>query len=94
MKNDRLWLCAIVMVAAAGCDQNPASVKPLHSAEDQARLQEFVAQIKSEQVFVEGGEYLMGDFGEEYGVERLQYDGRKDSKPLHRVELSSYSLSK
>ena len=94
MKNDGLWLCAIVLIAVAGCDQNPTSVKPRHSTEDQARLQEFVTQIKSELVFVEGGEYLMGDFGEEYGVERLQYDGRKDSKPLHRVELSSYSLSK
>ena len=46
MKNDRLWLCAIVMVAASGCDQNPASA-PRHSAEDQARLQEFVAQSQS-----------------------------------------------
>lgn len=89
-----LLLLSLAVSAMAGCDQNPASVPPRHSAEDQARLQEFVAQIKSEQVFVEGGEYLMGDFGEEYGVERLQYDGRKDSKPLHRVELSSYSLSK
>ena len=89
-----LLLLSLAVSVVAGCDQNPASVKPMHSAEDQARLQEFVAQIKSEQVFVEGGEYLMGDFGEEYGVERLQYDGRKDSKPLHRVELSSYSLSK
>ena len=94
MKYDGLWLCAIVLIAVAGCDQNPTSVKPRHNTEDQARLQEFVTQIKSELVFVEGGEYLMGDFGEEYGVERLQYDGRKDSKPLHRVELSSYSLSK
>ncbi|MEZ7799415.1 SUMF1/EgtB/PvdO family nonheme iron enzyme, partial [Citrobacter pasteurii] len=89
-----LLLLSLAVSAMAGCDQKPASVTPRHSAEDQARLQEFVAQIKSEQVFVEGGEYLMGDFGEEYGVERLQYDGRKDSKPLHRVELSSYSLSK
>ena len=89
-----LLLLSLAVSAMAGCDQKAASVTPLHSAEDQARLQEFVAQIKSEQVFVEGGEYLMGDFGEEYGVERLQYDGRKDSKPLHRVELSSYSLSK
>ncbi|WP_284968961.1 formylglycine-generating enzyme family protein [Citrobacter portucalensis] len=89
-----LLLLSLAVSVMAGCDQNPTSVPPRHSAEDQARLQEFVAQIKSEQVFVEGGEYLMGDFGEEYGVERLQYDGRKDSKPLHRVELSSYSLSK
>ncbi|MDM3335800.1 hypothetical protein OGV62_00060, partial [Citrobacter sp. Cb043] len=64
MKNDGLWLCAIVLIAVAGCDQNPTSVKPRHSTEDQARLQEFVTQIKSELVFVEGGEYLMGDFGE------------------------------
>ena len=89
-----LLLLSLAVSAVAGCDQNPTSVKPRHSTEDQARLQEFVTQIKSELVFVEGGEYLMGDFGEEYGVERLQYDGRKDSKPLHRVELSSYSLSK
>ena len=89
-----LLLLSLAVSVVAGCDQNPTSVKPRHSTEDQARLQEFVTQIKSELVFVEGGEYLMGDFGEEYGVERLQYDGRKDSKPLHRVELSSYSLSK
>ncbi|MFP8443314.1 formylglycine-generating enzyme family protein [Citrobacter braakii] len=89
-----LLLLSLAVSVVVGCDQNPTSVKPRHSTEDQARLQEFVTQIKSELVFVEGGEYLMGDFGEEYGVERLQYDGRKDSKPLHRVELSSYSLSK
>ncbi|EJB5576855.1 SUMF1/EgtB/PvdO family nonheme iron enzyme [Citrobacter freundii] len=89
-----LLLLSLAASVVAGCDQNPVSVKPMHSAEDLARLQEFVTQIKSELVFVEGGEYLMGDFGEEYGVEKLQYDGHKDSKPLHRVELSSYSLSK
>ena len=89
-----LLLLSLAVSVVVGCDQNPTSVKPRHSTEDQARLQEFVTQIKSELVFVEGGEYLMGDFGEEYGVERLQYDGRKDSKPLHRVELSNYSLSK
>lgn len=71
-----LLLLSLAVSVVAGCDQNPTSVKPRHSTEDQARLQEFVTQIKSELVFVEGGEYLMGDFGEEYGVERLQYDGR------------------
>ena len=80
-----------------GCDQSSAlqtAAVPEHNAQDQARLKEFIQQIKSELVYVQGGEFLMGDFGEEYGQEKLPYDGKKDSKPLHKVELSSYSLSK
>ncbi|MBW2956613.1 formylglycine-generating enzyme family protein, partial [Hafnia paralvei] len=36
----------------------------------------------------------MGDFGEQYGKEHLPYDANPDSKPLHKVELTSYSISK
>jgi formylglycine-generating enzyme required for sulfatase activity len=36
----------------------------------------------------------MGDYGLQYGPERLPYDSDKDSKPLHTVELSSYSINK
>ncbi|MBB1199810.1 formylglycine-generating enzyme family protein [Enterobacteriaceae bacterium 89] len=80
-----------------GCDQSSGSqtgAAPEHNAQDQARLEQFIQQIKSELVYVQGGGFLMGDFGEEYGQEKLPYDGKKDSKPLHKVELSSYSLSK
>ena len=80
-----------------GCDQSSAlqtAAVPEHNAQDQARLKEFIQQIKSELVYVQGGEFLMGDFGEEYGQEKLPYDSKKDSKPLHKVELSSYSLNK
>ncbi|WP_343645663.1 SUMF1/EgtB/PvdO family nonheme iron enzyme [Enterobacter sp.] len=80
-----------------GCDQSSGShtaAAPEHNAQDKAHLEQFIQQIKSELVYVQGGEFLMGDFGEEYGQEKLPYDGKKDSKPLHKVELSSYSLSK
>jgi formylglycine-generating enzyme required for sulfatase activity len=89
---------AVTLAAAlgllSGCDEKTAAVVHTHSAEDNARLQQFIEGVKSQLVFVQGGEFLMGDFGEKYGREHLQYDSRQDSKPLHRVELSSYSLSK
>jgi formylglycine-generating enzyme required for sulfatase activity len=89
---------AVTLAAAlgllSGCDEKTAAVVHTHSAEDNARLQQFIEEVKSQLVFVQGGEFLMGDFGEKYGREHLQYDSRQDSKPLHRVELTSYSLSK
>ncbi|MND96260.1 Serine/threonine-protein kinase pkn1 [compost metagenome] len=54
----------------------------------------FVEDLKSNLVFVEGGEFLMGDYGMEHGPERLPYDADKDSKPLHQVQLTSYSMDK
>jgi len=36
----------------------------------------------------------MGDYGVQYGPERLPYDSDKDSKPLHKVELSNFSINK
>ncbi|HDG1710673.1 TPA: SUMF1/EgtB/PvdO family nonheme iron enzyme [Kluyvera ascorbata] len=97
---NRIFLSLISFISLAvlqGCDQGSdkqTATVPKHNAQDQARLEQFIQQIKSELVYVQGGEFLMGDFGEEYGQEKLPYDGKKDSKPIHKVELSSYSLSK
>ncbi|WP_231617113.1 formylglycine-generating enzyme family protein [Erwinia sorbitola] len=84
----------LVAMAAAGCDQNTVATETGHSPEDYARLEQFIQQVKSQLIFVEGGEFLMGDFGEQYGRDRLPFDSRQDSKPLHQVALTSYSLSK
>lgn len=52
----------------------------------------FISQIKSDLVFVPGGEFMMGDFGEkEFGS---QIDPNPDSKPLHKVVLTSFNISK
>lgn len=42
--------------------------------------------------FVEGGSFEMGDFGEKYGDEGLPFDRNADSKPLHKVTLTSFSI--
>ncbi|QGU89185.1 formylglycine-generating enzyme family protein [Erwinia sorbitola] len=84
----------LVAMAAAGCDQNTVATDTGRSSEDHARLEQFIQQVNSQLIFVEGGEFLMGDFGEQYGRDRLPFDSRQDSKPLHQVALTSYSLSK
>ncbi len=87
---------SLVLVASAigGCGQevisNVASVPQV----DPERVEAFVEKVVERQVYVEGGKYLMGDFGAEYGPEKIQYDANVNSKPLHEVELSSFSMSK
>ena len=46
-----------------------------------------------EMVFVEGGSYMMGDFGKTMG-EFLPFSPDPDNKPMHKVTLDSFSISK
>jgi formylglycine-generating enzyme required for sulfatase activity len=82
----------IILIALTldGCRPTDAPAK----AGVEKELQAFAKRIEDNLIFVEGGEFLMGDFGLEHAPERLPYDRNKDSKPLHKVELSSYSISK
>ncbi|MEY8711972.1 SUMF1/EgtB/PvdO family nonheme iron enzyme [Mangrovibacter phragmitis] len=80
----------------SACDNHPATTSAATAAQNQQsspELQNMLHQVKQNLVFVEGGDFLMGDFGREYGPEKLRYDANKDSKPLHKVTLSSYSIS-
>lgn len=38
--------------------------------------------------------FEMGDWGEQVNEEHLPFDGSVDSKPLHKVQLSKFSISK
>ncbi|MCQ3032710.1 formylglycine-generating enzyme family protein [Pseudomonas syringae] len=94
MNSFRIAMGIFTTLSLEGCEQAATTVERLHVAVTDAELQQFVASIKSNLIFVEGGEFLMGDFGAQYAPERAPYDRDQDSKPLHRVELSSYSISK
>ena len=45
-------------------------------------------------VFIEGGRFQMGDFGPIHSEEKLPYTSQPENKPLHWVELDSFSLSR
>ncbi|UVJ46134.1 formylglycine-generating enzyme family protein [Pseudomonas sp. LS1212] len=84
----------LFILTLIGCDQVGKSVSNSEVRVSSQELQQFIQKIKSNLVFVEGGDFLMGDYGSQYGPEKLPYDGDRDSKPLHKVELSSYSIDR
>jgi formylglycine-generating enzyme required for sulfatase activity len=51
-----------------------------------------VQNVLSHLVFVEGGTFMMGDFGPEHQEDRLSYTGSRDARPLHEVTLDSFSI--
>ncbi|OOB88148.1 hypothetical protein BZY71_05465 [Leclercia adecarboxylata] len=88
----RAGLILITVLPLVSCDQQKQAAKvPEKSG---AELSKFIAEIKENLIYVEGGEFLMGDYGEQYGPEHLPYDARQHSKPLHKVELTGYSIGK
>ena len=90
----RFFVIASLTVSLVGCDQTVNSESAGVSRGSASVLSDFIAGVKRDLIFVEGGEFLMGDFGVEHGKQGLPYDGDMDSKPLHKVELSSYSIGR
>ena len=88
----RAGLILITVLPLVSCDQQKQVAKV--PQKPGAELSSFIAEIKENLVYVEGGEFLMGDYGEQYGPEHLPYDARQHSKPLHKVELTGYSIGK
>jgi len=79
-----------ISLLLVGCVE---TVEPLAEVNEQ-EMNEFILRVKANQVFVEGGKFLMGDFGAKYGAERLPFDMNKNSSPLHEVRLDAYSIDK
>jgi len=92
MNKIKITLGLAVVIGIQGCEQVAAPAKPLRTIITDAELQQFVTSVKDNLIFVQGGEFLMGDFGPQYAPERAPYDRDNDSKPLHRIELSDYSI--
>ena len=90
----RFFVVASLIFSLVGCGQAANFESADSSRSSASALNDFIAGVKKDLIFVEGGEFLMGDFGVEHGKQGLPYDGDSDSKPLHKVELSSYSIGR
>jgi sulfatase modifying factor 1 len=84
----------LVFLNLSGCDQLASGVDYKEVRVTPIETKNFVEEIKRNLVFVEGGEYLMGDYGLQYGAEQLPYDGDEDSRPVHKVKLSAFSIAR
>ncbi|MCQ3032711.1 formylglycine-generating enzyme family protein [Pseudomonas syringae] len=94
MKTRKLIFGFAIAFGTQGCERPASPTAQKLATLSDAELRQFVASVEDNLVFVEGGEFLMGDFGPQYASERAPYDRDNDSKPLHKVEVGNYSISK
>lgn len=78
--------------------KQPASLvkamKAIQTGTLEQRLEALKAKALDDLVFVKGGTFLMGDFGPLQSKEHLPWDNNANSRPLHTVTLTGYSISK
>ena len=77
---------SVTVCLLVGCDQGNA-------ARSEKAAKELVGKSLSNMIPVQGGEFLMGDFGPLVG-EKLPFSINQDDKVLHKVVLSDFSISK
>jgi formylglycine-generating enzyme len=70
-------------------DGNLRDAEPSASA-----IEQLVIQSKANLVHFKAGTFQMGDWGAEVNESGLPFDGNYDSKPLHKVSLSAFSMAK
>lgn len=79
-------LLALVFAALAS--------SPSCAIDSSSATQALIQKTKSNLVFVKGGTFKMGDFGPITTPDKLPYTSQDESKPLHDVELDSFSIGK
>lgn len=74
----------------AGAWAGSATVAPDIAERTQALLRKSIGDL----VFVRGGAFKMGDFGQVHSADRLPYTGQPEALPLHEVELDGFSIGR
>ncbi|MEC5321545.1 SUMF1/EgtB/PvdO family nonheme iron enzyme, partial [Brenneria populi subsp. brevivirga] len=93
MNKPQYFLILLTALTFVGCDNAPSAAGPAEK-DNSKDLLPYIEKFKQGLVQVDGGTFLMGDFGAEYGPEKLYYDSDHDSRTLHEVELSPYRITK
>lgn len=92
-------IAALACLGQLGCapkasSDNPTAVASNGNDPTAASLQALITKTKRDLIFVQGGVFQMGDFGTIHSEEKLPYTSQPESKPLHTVEIDSYSLGR
>jgi len=82
----------VLMIFVGGCDNSASTIK--HTPQEQEEIQSYINRVKADLIYVKGGTFWMGDFCKKMRDGGPYCSPEKDTKPLHEVELSGYSISK
>ncbi|WDM65937.1 formylglycine-generating enzyme family protein [Stenotrophomonas forensis] len=74
------------------CQGSTVKAPQKHSPELTARIEALSQKTKRDLVEVEGGTFIMGDFGPIDPRAKMPYSGERDDDVLREVTLSSYAL--
>ena len=80
-----------------GCDSKTDNAVTSQDTALQSEIAELITRSKADMVFIEGGEFMMGDFGplDKEKTGGLYYGiGDYGVRTIHKVSLKSYSLSR
>lgn len=84
--------CLVLTFFASGCDNSTNSLK--HTPQEQIEIQSYLNRVKADLVYVKGGTFWMGDFCKKMRDGGPYCSPEKDTRPLHEIELTSYSISR
>jgi sulfatase modifying factor 1 len=94
---------AVAALGAAACANGQGPTRQVETLADgnvrdpeptAEELKRFLTNTKINMVFLKGGTFEMGDWGTEVNKQGLPFDHALDSKPLHKVTLSGFSIGK
>ncbi|MDX1367887.1 formylglycine-generating enzyme family protein [Pseudomonas sp.] len=103
LKKTPICLLALLLTACQAAepprdqfDQQLANKLPKASHETRQKVRELLRQTLANQVFIEGGSFIMGDWGAvgDDGVWRPYFPPTAEKNKAHKVTLSNYSLGK
>ena len=84
--------------AALPVPKQPKDLADALAGLSEGTIEERIAKLRkkvlSDLVFIEGGSYMMGDFGTIWLESRLRISAHDDDKPVHKVTINSFSISK
>ena len=99
MINRNLAIILLSTFALSACaksanePQTPSTNQQSTSPELQSKIQKLVEKTKKNMIFVEGGTFMMGDFGPLTRKDKLPIVGLYAAMPAHKVTLDSFSLN-
>ncbi len=71
-----------------------AELEALGQGTIEERISKLKKKVVNDLIFVEGGTFMMGDFGPLWSPEKLPYSDQLASRPAHEVTLSNFSIAK
>ena len=92
-----LRVAVLLMATAAITACDDTSLKPgtrTLTPQQKSDIQQLITKTKADLVYVQGGKFWMGDFCSQMRNGGPYCSSDENNKPLHEVELSSYSMGK